>query len=328
MAVDGNNNHSAGAIIPCLNVPDTNPPLPPQLRTFSAEEVTANISWRLPLTPVASVLIELEHKSGETEFFYKAANDVAPGEQQATSREIAGLVGSSDEWCVRLQSIGVTSPGQQPLVSEWSSRKCQVRRAAGYETPDYLTWPQQPAIESDDTTLVARNAQSLVSGTGTLDRFFLLVDLASVAEEITGCEMDDAASDTYPENRPVFATVKCDQFSQSGYNEVNVKYATYLPMLVYRQAVVNNQPGPWVQVSPLLETVHWDRVQSDKDDEFKLNDPYFGMYRIEDNNGWRLAFIDRYPHINGYQYRYQFVVFTNNHTVKKTFITDLVTAAQ
>ena len=327
-AVDANNNHSASAIVPCLNVPDTNPPLPPQLRTFSVEESIANISWKLPLTPIASVLIELEHKGSGTEIFYKAANDVNPGEQQAISRELIELIGSNDEWCVRLQSVGVTAPGQQPLVSAWSARKCQIRRAAGYPNPDYLTWPQQSAIEIDQTTLVARNAQSLVSGAGTLDQLFLLVDLASVAEEITGCKMDDSASDTYPENRPVFATVQCDQFNQSGYNEVNVKYASYLPMMVYRQAVVDGQTGPWVQVSPLLETVHWDRVQSDKDDEFRLNDPYFGMYRIEGNNGWRLAFIDRYPHINGYQYRYQFVVFTNNHTVEKSFFSGLVTAAQ
>ncbi len=60
--------------------------------------------------------------------------------------------------------------------------------------------------------------------------------------------------------------------------------------------------------------MHWD---NNKLTNF-LADPYFGVYRDDRNTGsWRIAFVDRYPHISGYSYHYQFVRFDERMRIEQ-----------
>ncbi len=102
------------------------------------------------------------------------------------------------------------------------------------------------------------------------------------------------------------------------------------PFLVYRQArSPEGSTGSWVQVSSLIKSIFWER-SGIKISASILSDPYFAMYRHEyslDKEAipWHLAFVDRYPYIQGYDYRYQTVTFSEpQHAIKSWHLSDWV----
>lgn len=321
MAMDADGNLSAASRLPCVTAQgnDRERPQAPQLRSFDVEgvdgeSVSATI-WRLPLTPVSAINLELSLND-----IVWRSETISVAGQEPTSISlpyqipVQALTSSSDQWCVRLQSVGVRVEDELPQVSEWTPKRCQVRRALASASTENLPWPAEQHIVFAKTNLAVHSgAEFIDQGRGSFEQYFLFVDLESISTP-TNCRFQDSplSSGAVP---PLFARVSCYALDSSLINpfifpQFDPVIAQHLPLLVYRQATSpSGTKGPWVQVTPLLESLHWGDAKSATGENIGvLSDPYFGVYR-PDTSGedWRLVFIDRYPHLQGYRYQYQFV---------------------
>jgi hypothetical protein len=126
-----------------------------------------------------------------------------------------------------------------------------------------------------------------------------------------------------PEDSNRFDDLEC---TAAGMATVKEALAPELNFILYRQSrIVGGNAGNWIQVSPLIEYAHFDRIeprpQLDKFAsyiEWRLNDP-FVKFVVEDSP--ILTFLDHYPfalyadiaETQPYEFRYQAVYFDTEH---------------
>ena len=332
---DANNNVSVAQAAPCVLVTgQLKPPGMPQLLDFDVTSSAAQFRWRLPIEPLAAVLVRLEHEPAEgdpvSEVFSVPVAGFGAGDPVNHVRAVAGLAGEVDEWCVSLRSIGVHGVEQRSRVSEWTPRRCVSRSALTETPPVYLPWPsvagpvaQAPltagasllpfiylrSIDSTNTTYQARVSLSeAVGAIGGEDARELLaiqpiyaIELGRLSglEEAGDCSYDREAVTGYPP----LPTMVC---AQRGRLRVDSALASAAGFLVYRQArPIEGTPGDWQQVSPLIEFAHWDRevIESPLTDRplvtWRLNDPFLKMVPVAVGaDDWRILFFDRYPQMS------------------------------
>ena len=85
-----------------------------------------------------------------------------------------------------------------------------------------------------------------------------------------------------------------------------------LQFVAYRQERRNlvSSPSEYMQITPAIERVQCAKGFGSTLSE--LNDPFIKLALFPNNDPWagfRGIFIDRFPHLAGYEYRYQFVFF-------------------
>ena len=331
VSTDLDGNTSSSTRLPCTRVVSEYAPHAPQLRRFSVDGVDENSTsatvWRLPLTPISAVNTEYSHNGQVWSLQSVPVAGQEPGSlNEAYTQPITALESSADEWCVRIQSVGLRVEGELPLTSSWSTKRCQTRRTLGLENTDNLPWPAEGDLSFSGDNLLAHSGDEFADQErGDFERYFLFVDLLDLDSSTYNCDFLDSLRANTGEKFPFFAEVRCDRSGGDSVNgQVDNLLASYLPLIVYRQATTSNgTKGPWVQVSPLLETLHW---RASKDPQYWLADPYFGVYRPDrEAENWRFAFIDRYPHLQGYAYQYQFVSFDERNVLQTVRLSTLVT---
>ena len=321
----------------CTTAASQTPPSPPQIVSFVAGTGQADFSWRLPLEPVAITQIEItsdlhesQTDSTDKQFITVPNAGFTPAQLMSDSTLIHSLLSLRDQWCIRMKAIAPgTQNTAQVLSSEWSNRVCSTRREGNNIDLTYLPWPEAKTVSINNNLQVIAANEYVDTGLAEGMAYEKMPMVIPFASAFIGSDQSTCTIHSNTENRNEQGAVNTGEllFSRdiicSTLNDVEQlqkeKLFT-LPFMVYRQARTSEDViGSWIQVSPLIDIVHWDFKLGTKGPEWTLNDPYFKMFRTGylTTSRWSLSFVDRYPQIAGYEYRYQIVTFTDNHAIEK-----------
>lgn len=340
VAQDGNNNVSVPEVLPCTLVrPEASvarAPGTPQPVGLNVGSSQANISWRLPVEPVASVLAEVRHETGAGEVEIDVVSipnaGLGSGDVQTHRIPVPALVGSEDRWCVSLRSVSPSGVGREGKSSGWSQPRCVTRNGNGTTNdPGFLPWPEVPPAKQGEPLNVHFGTELVTDGSGRFGTgaFFLFFDVTDISGMEPYCFIQEESTETTYDQ--VFVDVECNL---EGLVKAQGRVAPELNMLVYRQArAADGTLGDWIQVSPVIEYAHWDDITPENPEQVKLdtiarlNDPYIQMHKVyPEFDQWRFVFTDRYPYQTGNSYRYQSVYFSEDGRIQKWRQSGWVTA--
>ncbi len=240
--------------LPCVKIPPSGPPEPPKLANLAFPGgPTASLNWFAPERPSAGIIAEW--KSDAPAFlsssFYSAAGVFGTDHPHVAALAITPdpAPGTSEQWCVRARTVGIGLPGTTGTLSEWTPWRCATRHPPGVTPPEYLPWP---AIASPGTTGAPLPVQLLpgdlvpgillgsinVAGLGGDERCSVL------NESVPGCgEGLCVRDDPFLSACPGFCGAV-----RGGLGN-NVRFMVYRQL---RQGAA--EPGPFSQVTPLLDT--------------------------------------------------------------------------
>ena len=283
-------------------------PTMPQPVSIDVDDTTADISWRLPVEPIAATLVSLDQKLGDgtidRQYVSVPVAGSGSGNVIADSIDVPGLIGTTDEFCVRYKALAPNTGVSNSRSSEWSPQQCVTRRSSGAEIHVYLPWPLVPAATEGAALTVA------LQGPGPGDDAFglIYVDLGRI--DVGFSSPRTPSCETVP--RAFFYGAIC---TQAGRQSMQAKGIAN-PFVVYRQSRdASGVTGNWIQVSPLIDYMHFDNVAPDAQGRaFNLNDPHIGTRLIPADSDWRLACMESYPYTEG-EYRYQIVYFDGSHRI-------------
>ena len=281
-------------------------------------------------------MLRLDHESGDGTsgriVDALPATNLEPGQIVSHNLPVDALQLSKDRFCLSIQAIASNSGNGVSLRSPWSKQRCYTRLAGGEEDlPVYLPWPDIDGPSQGDTLLggLVTNFRKVPD--------FLAMRLAREPGLLEGCErllpgqipgqQPDPFQPEEEANR--FDDLEC---TDAGMAAVKAALKPVMNFILYRQTrVMGGEAGDWIQVTPLIDYVHFDdippRQPSEKDAsliEWRLNDPYVKfIYNGTGIANDTLSFIllDRYPFSSyadilfsqPYEYRYQAVYFDDRH---------------
>jgi len=337
---DSSGNQSPLTEVVCTTTASSSPPSPPQVISFNAGTDSSDFSWRLPLEPTAITLVEIssdvsENQQTDSDFQLLSIPNAGfiPGNVFADTTGIHELIGARDQWCIRMKALApVAQDAAEPLSSEWSNRLCSTRRTRTDQSKDYMPWPLVENVSVEQGFVVKASKDFIDSSLGmAYEKMPIIIPFASPAlialnndGGVLDCNIHDRSinfdeSDSTDSGLLLFGrNVTCP--SLFSVEKLQLNKLVDLPFMVYRQArTMDGNVGKWVQVSPLINTIFWE-FDLEKDNVTRVwtfNDPYFKFFRTSYNpaSPWVLSFVDRYPHIAGYEYRYQIVSFTEEHAI-------------
>ncbi len=213
------------------------------------------------------------------------------------------------KWCFQIQALD--SALQK---SEWSLERCNIWEL---ETPENLAWPrvEKPGtggslsafvLLGGDPESVYYNLPLIVvsDALNPNDRDFNLNDaLVCNGNNEMGCLLDG----------PVAVTSYGHSQCLSNYLQRSLMFDSFI---VY----VQEQGKDYVQAGPLIQKVHSTSVRIEKSCNTTMHDPYIFLRNfnsasigggdevsLEDCQGTRLVYLDRYPHPGGARIRYKVV---------------------
>ena len=327
VSMDENNNISTARQIPCMQVILPGRLTPPLIQRFSVDSQAARMRLKLPAQKIASILLELsQHTAGAvsaTDTFSLPAISAEAGEIINHLRSVAPLASDTDRFCLRARSVGPEISGAGNF-SDWSKEKCYQRSALNRDAPVYMPWPEIAALEQREAI------EGAVLARYRAHRFLMVLDLADISNFI-GSETDCYSNGVvYPDNSIAFDELLC---SDDGLRSMQALVKPALGFVLYRQGRDSSgQAGDWVQVSPLIDRVHFDYKETGfakQNIRWRLNDPFVNYFIIDAQTGYpypaptqpavenghlKFVFIDRYPTLmtaERNQYRYQAVYFAD-----------------
>lgn len=321
VAQDENNNISAPAYMPCLEVADKESPTQlsaPQPVSLELTDNQALINWRLPKQSAASSLVELSRikpaPQPEVKLITQPAMVSGDGVLDLVV-ELESAVADIEEWCVRFKTLG-----QDGNESSWSATQCELRSTSNDEAalPKNIPWPSiAPVHQASD--LIAK-----FSGAFVPDRVLasnLLIQLSGGVSYSQNCVTADTEEVNGVTQNLAFANIAC---SDAGRLEMTQDLGGKLNFIVYRQhRNAQGEESAFTQVSPIIEYMHWDAVNpavvfGALSIKHSANDPYIKLFREDTKNDeWNWAFVDQYPYLSGKEYRYQVVYFSPNGEIKQ-----------
>jgi hypothetical protein len=337
VARDSSNNRSEVVQLPCLLTADPEPLSPPQVIALSASADQLDFSWRSPLQPTSATLIEITSDAGDddTQLVSYPANNQDAQFIFSENRAIHTLLGARDQWCIRAMAVGIAPHDGPALRSPWSGKLCQVRRENGLNDTQYFPWPGIQPLPAGTPLMIERAADYVDAQQGEDPQNLpLLVSMGNFSNLFTGGESPCLGYVEVDDENPLRHPLLAREFNCRDTGRGILDAAVEWPFMMYRQArTPKGESGLWIQVSPLIETLYWERFY-DKGHLAMVNfldDPYFALYRHQydsrrDALPWYFAFVDRYPYIAGYEYRYQMVTFSAQHAIKSWRLSDWISA--
>ncbi len=220
-------------------------------------------------------------------------------------------MGERDEWCVSFRAVGPNAADGDSLSSPWSSPRCEERRSDGQTVPEYLPWPAVSAA-SEGRQLRAGLQQFETTG-------FLYVDIARISLVGANALLRNCLAPD-PFKSDWFLDTRC---SLEGKLAADAILDPRVRFIAYRQSrQADGTLSDWIQVSPLIEFAHWDRVTPGSGEPkwvgYYLRDPYIKL-RLSNPGSPQskiFTFVDQYPYvIDNTSYRYQLVYFNNEHKI-------------
>jgi hypothetical protein len=299
-------------------------------------------SWRAPLQPTASVLLEFTSADRNEQQVVSAPVDQSTDLAQQTELAIEASGLSQEQWCVRAKAIGPAPSDGLAKASDWSNPFCKTRRADN-SIVEYLPWPEVRPVAASKISL-ARAADVIETYQGQhWESQFLLLNFGaylggfdSYSENGVGEQGGQSCVGFVDQERATELDLLLNPICRSaGRAQIDALFDK--PKLIYRQGrTAEGELSRWVQVTPMLPALYWEDSLFKKGEyagapRFQLNDPYFKVYRPSwslsvNDTPWILAFVDRYPHRQGYDYRYQIISFNDDMKIVKRQSTDWITA--
>ncbi len=330
VTTDQNNNISSTVQFPCTVTPEhPKTPSPPQILSFNVTASEAQFSIRLPAERVAIALARLDHESdvGGSESAMESIPviDNVSSDAIDVTMPVSALQGDQDRFCLKVMSVGGDDGNGNAPSSDWSAQKCFVRTPNGEDTPTFLPWPKvQGATEGAPLTA------SLVTDHKSVMPFLGLSMV--VSPEIVADGSDLSHCWVEPRGATEFDNYGC---WDGGLAKTHALLDPELRFILYRQQrqigdVVSQRD--WIQVSPLIDYVHFDSEVVQNGDRnlllHTLNDPYFkvglgylGAGGSPDPQSLTVWFVDQYPFMETrdaagnepFEWRYQAVYFDRQH---------------
>jgi hypothetical protein len=332
---DENNNISTTVQFPCtLSPSQPKTPSPPQVLTLNVDDNFARFTFRLPAEQVAMAMVRLEYEPGvgnnARTIEAIPVIDNEPGEAISFSVPVDPLSGNKDRYCLSLMSIGSDDGTGSSLSSDWSSEKCFTRTAIGEDIPKYLPWPAVQGAEQGEPLVAA-----LISDYRSVQPF-LSIWLAESPDlvvenptlQVTDCWVLQPGqlnvNDPPAADESLLRDFDSYQCLSGGVARFRSALAPEMRFVLYRQSRVNGgKASDWIQVSPLIDYIHFDReVVTFGDNDFTiwtLNDPFFRV--VMDGANLAILYVDQYPFLidaditktQPYEWRYQTVYFDEDH---------------
>jgi hypothetical protein len=324
---------SARTRLPCFSVVMPNhAPAAPQPMELVFHDDQAQIIWQLPEERVTATVLEV-YQQGESAKHIKTIPHPGArgGEPRKGAVDITAALPGHDwqqEWCVRVRAIGQAASGDQAgALSEWSAPLCALRLPVGQQAGQYLPWPEIPrpptgtALESFylgfDQIPILRVSQSI--------KFPESCDINTY--EL--CDLDDADSGSCLAKAP--SSLTC--YRSPSMNTADpicgpIRDATagHLGFVAYRQSrpLGGGVADDFVQISPLIDGMFCSNRIDPKGETSihgTFEDPYLKLLQFSTNHkvpDLGMVFVDRYPHLPGREYRYQFVYFSADGEIIET----------
>lgn len=341
-----NNVVSSKLRLPCFKIVPTGPPAPPQPAEMVFDEVghVASVTWIPPQEPVVGTIIEWYLKGSDDRTkrgskFVSHAGEVAQDGSISTSFDTSVPPDGTDweeEWCFRGRSATHSMPGgEEGALSGWSATLCRIRLPQAVTAlPQYLPWPEipEPPVMGDlDAEYVQADGLPVVLLTDALTTLPACT-ITEISPDRT-CNMEDPGT---PGNNGPATCIKAITFD-AGYCQIcagmQAAAAPNLGFVAYRQSRrdASDRPGDFVQVSPLIERVYCKSRYGGKSNVLK--DPFLTLANFVTTDpasswaGIHVVFVDRFPHVAGYEYRYQFVFFDEKGEIRGYKVSDWVKAA-
>lgn len=307
MAHDANNNVSPRTTVGCVVARDedfTQPP-PPQPVTLSYFGDMADLRWRLPVETVAVTMIELRREAdGRTVLQGVPKGDVATGEDEQADLPLPAALGGPERWCARLRTVLPAAAGGVAAQSDWTTPLCAERNAA-LPPPPYLAWPVVPPAPQ-----AAPFAVEIAQAPGVTQRLIPLGVLTGISEQ--QCTLASVPTDI----KGVLDTqTQCRVEIQPRVTGLMAEWSRFI---VYRQSrSPDGREGPYLQVSPLIDRVHWEAPVNLASGRFALlNDPFIKLRRPVNATQRQLVFEDRYPLFQNHAVRYQIVILDARNRIQ------------
>lgn len=347
--VNANNQNSTVQQLPCFKAASNGPPEPPRVTTVGFAGDTATVRWFAPEGPTAGVIVEWYNRAAplkrSAEFF---PHNGRYGAQSRHSGQLAlpPLGDAVQTWCVRARSAAQARTVEGQNVSEWSPPVCRERRPQGVPLPEYLPWPTMPSPPATPNALKARLLEHddhmaiLLNRNASVWRIGAETCIPQVEAPLPECDAASCMTDA-----PL--AFDCDICPR-----VKAIMGDVRNFVVYRQskAGADAEPGPFAQVSPLIEGAHCGRSCdrpliniNPRQGCFSvrqcegvgqicapvLADPWIKplRYGADDPEEWPrvgLGFVDRSPYIRGRHYRYQLVFFDAQGEISRHSTTNWV----
>lgn len=343
---DANNNVSASTQIGCRAIPPQSdwtlaPALPETLTPVG--NLRMALQWSLPAQVQSMVEVELTRRDPvgldpiRTRLPAVAQND---GGSQSLQVDVPERIGDSEQWCLRLRTFAPTAQVGQPRYSNWSAPLCRQRNADGVSPPEWLPWPQLAEIPEGEA-LVASNSTDIHTVSTESGGSFIAVSnglYLSLGDFEYGTNTDCSVPtysqgsfgtvDLMPPDTGLYLTdLLC---RNAGFARAQRVINDHLDFMVYRQArSPDGTTSGFVQVTPMIDRVHWATVYDEKGTQFlgyRLRDPYVWAFADADQAGRvELVLYDRTGLLDGYDYRYQAVYFDDDKRLQRWRATDWTT---
>lgn len=315
----------------------------PEIGSLTFPGTTAEVGIIPPRQVVLGFVTELRSADGATRittFVPSGPTDALGRVTKAIEIGLRPVTGTYDEWCFRARTVisRAAAATITDTLSDWSPELCAVRRGPNTPAPSYIPWPTTPEVpedapldaiylDGDGLPVVHLAAVSLADCGGPLSIPQCVGDPEAKGDEVDAC---------YFPIVPLEAS-EC----QLGCHGIEQALRGRLGFVVYRQGrpTSDDPAGDFVQVSPLIDRAHCAQVTEDELPEgvqwnplygAKLDllaDPYIaladfsGEFDGVTGNPWsgeELFFVDRYPHTDGWEYRYQLVYFDARGEIVRT----------
>lgn len=328
---DGNNNVSATTQIGCRSVPADSdwtlaPALPIELTPLADQ---MDLQWRMPSQVQAVVELELTRTEPTGQDPIRTtvpAIDLSRGGEQQTRLDIPPLGTEDEEWCMRLRTFAPSSQVGEPHYSNWSAPLCTARTETPTAPPEWLPWPQLAEIPEGEPLTVQQSADVETVSSQIPVSNGLYIPLGELFYNTGDCDTNaytrgviGSVDATPPENGLYLAQLNC---TTSGYGKAQSLAGAHLDMMVFRQArSPQGNTSEYVQVSPLMDYVHWEPVYDLKETGViaqRLHDPFIWAIADADYfNRIELVFFDRAGLLESYDYRYQVVYFDDEKRLRQ-----------
>ncbi|GGX46358.1 hypothetical protein [Saccharospirillum salsuginis] len=340
---DANNNVSATTQIGCRDVPGqsniTLAPARPVSITPIGDKMA--VSWRMPSQRQSMVEVELtrtEPGGIDPITATLSAVELSGGGLQDTQIDIPALGATPEEWCVRLRTFAPSTQVGQPHYSDWSAALCDTRATEDNEPPQWLPWPgladvpQGPDLSLLDGRDIQTASPQVVLSTG------LAIPLGDFSySDLNGCSRPVylrgvyGDSDDTDTSKPTKGRYLTDLICRpSGLAQFKSALADDLAFMVFRQTrTPEGQVSDYIQVSPLIDYVHWVVEQNEKGTGYlghRLRDPY--IFAIADADQFAhvdIAYYDRAGLVPDHDYRYQLIYFDDDLRMREWRSTDWMT---
>jgi len=363
--VDQNNMVSPRLRLPDFKIDldrDCTPAEPQPLKIVFSPQESGTVRWRLPDEPVSGTLVRWRLKGGGPETagirfvpFVGSADTVAGRLREAsmtfdiTTTHDAAEDAWEEEWCFAVRSVRQSASGW-PVLSEWSPELCGMRLPPAAAAPEYLPWPKIPDVPSLGRYRAFYYRPAMVGDPFPVVELTDATPVPFCADSSGRYNAKDCGRD--PKSDPACQELDKERGGTSiGTSGTSIgcsfcdflktKLAPHMGFVVYRQSREDendNMPEDFIQVSPLIEQVYCrtefstDPETDTNNIEFLLDDPFVTILKVRQQNGnsttWnsKFVYIDRFPHIDGRQYRYQFVFFDHDGEILGYRTTNWMTA--